>query len=106
VLVPKDPGRWGLLDRLVADARAGRATRIFVVGRLFRFHAPTQILDRTGLYLQLRSSQDIRFDPSDGDGTPGGADSGPHANRRSEGAIMRKIVLTMPRAGHREATPT
>jgi hypothetical protein len=63
VLVPNDAGREDLLDRLVADARARRAMKVFVAGRLFTFHAPTQILDRTGLYLQLRSSQDLRLDP-------------------------------------------
>jgi hypothetical protein len=67
VLVPNDAERGDLLDRLAADARAGRATRIFVAGRLSSFDAPTQILDLTGLYLQLRSSRDIRLDPPDGD---------------------------------------
>jgi hypothetical protein len=66
VLVPNDAGRDDLLARFVADARARRATKVFVTGRLFRFHAPTQMLDRTGLYLQLRSSQDIRLDRQDG----------------------------------------
>ena len=65
VLVPNDPGREKLLGRFVADARARRATKVFVAGRLFRFHAPTQILDRTGLSLQVRSSQDIRLDSPD-----------------------------------------
>jgi hypothetical protein len=51
----------------VADARARRATKLFVTGRLFAFDAPTQTLDRTGLYFQLRSSQNIRFDSPDGD---------------------------------------
>jgi hypothetical protein len=67
VLVPNDAGQEDLLGRLVADARARRATKIFVTGRLFTFHAPTQTLDLTGLYLQLRSSQDIRLDSPDGD---------------------------------------
>jgi len=67
VLVPNDAGREDLLERLVADARARRPTKIFVTGRLFTFPAPTQILDRTGLLLQLRSSQDIRLDPPDRD---------------------------------------
>jgi hypothetical protein len=67
VLVPNDAERGDLLDRLAADARAGRATRIFVAGRLSSFDAPTQILDLTGLYLLLRSSRDIRIDPPDGD---------------------------------------
>lgn len=66
VLVPNDAGREDLLERLVADARAQRATKVFVTGRLFTFHAPMQILDRTGLWLQLRSSQDIRLDRPDG----------------------------------------
>jgi hypothetical protein len=67
VLVPNDAGREDFLERLVADARARRPTKIFVAGRLSTFHAPTQILDRIGLLLQLRSSQDIRLDPPDRD---------------------------------------
>ena len=67
VLVPNDAGRKDLLDHLLADAQARRATKILVTGRLFTFHAPTHILDRSGLYLQLRSSQDIRLDPPDCD---------------------------------------
>ena len=67
VLVPNDPGRDDVLRRLAANARAGRPTKVFVKGRLFTFDAPTQILDLTGLYLQLRSSHDIRLDPPDGD---------------------------------------
>jgi len=67
VLVPNDAGREDLLERFVADARARRATKVFVTGRLFTFHAPTQTADLTGLYLQLRSSQDIRLDRPDGD---------------------------------------
>jgi hypothetical protein len=73
VFVPNDPGRKDLLERFVADARARRVTKVFVTGRLFTFRAPTQILDRTGLYLQLRSSQDIRLDPPDGDWESDGA---------------------------------
>jgi hypothetical protein len=82
VLVPNDPGREDILHRLVADARAQRATKIFVAGRLFTFHAPTQIRGRTGLYLQVRSSQDLRLDRPDGDETPDGAGIGPNAHRR------------------------
>jgi hypothetical protein len=66
VLVPNDAGRDDLLERLAADARAQRATKVFVTGRLFTFDAPMQILGRTGLWLQLRSSQDIRLDRPDG----------------------------------------
>lgn len=82
VLVPNDAGREDLLVRLVADARAGRPTKVFVKGRLFTFHAPTQILDLTSLYLQLRSSQDIRLDPPDGDYKPDGAGVGRKTSRR------------------------
>jgi len=67
VLVPNDAGREDLLEHFVADARARRATKVFVTGRLSTFPAPAQILDRSGLYLQLRSSQDIRLDPPDRD---------------------------------------
>ena len=82
VLVPNDAERGDLLDRLVADARAGRATRIFVTGRLSSFDAPTQILDLTGLYLQLRSSRDIRLDPPAGDRKSDGAGIALNADRR------------------------
>lgn len=67
VLVPNDAWREALLERLVADARAHRATKVFVTGRLFRFHAPMQVLGRTGLWLELGSSQDIRLDRPDAD---------------------------------------
>ena len=67
VLVPNDAGREELLERFVADARARSTTKVFVTGRLFTFHAPTQTLDLTGLYLKLSSSLDIRLDPPDGD---------------------------------------
>ena len=67
VHVLNDSGRDALLRLIVADARAGRPTKVFVTGKMFTFHAPTQTLDLTGLYLQLRSSQDIQLDPPDGD---------------------------------------
>ncbi len=67
VLIANDAGREDLLERFVADARARRATKVFVTGRLFTFHAPTQTRDLTGLYLQVRSSQDILLDLPDGD---------------------------------------
>jgi hypothetical protein len=67
VLVPNDAGRECRLERFVADTRTGRATKVFVTGRLFTFRAPTQTLGLTGLYSRLRSSQDLRFDPPDGD---------------------------------------
>lgn len=66
VLVPNDAGRADLLGRLVADARAGRPTKVFVSGRLFCFDAPTQAADLTGLSLELASSRDIRLAPLPG----------------------------------------
>jgi hypothetical protein len=65
VRVPNDAGRQDLLERFVADARARKATKVFVTGRLSTFPAPAQALDLIGLYLHLRSSQDIRLDPPD-----------------------------------------
>ena len=67
VLVPNDEGRECRLQRFATDARARRATKVFVTGRLFTFHAPTQTLDLTGVYLRLSSSQDIRFNPPSGE---------------------------------------
>jgi len=67
VFVPNDAGRQDRLERFVTDARAGRATRVFVMGRLDTFQAPSQYLKLTGLYLQLSSSQDIRFDLPQGE---------------------------------------
>jgi len=67
VHVPNDVGRDDLLRRFVADARAERPTKVFVTGSMSTFHAPTQALDLTGLYLQLRSSQDIRLESVNGD---------------------------------------
>ena len=82
VHVLNDSGRDALLRLIVADARAGRPTKVFVTGKMFTFHAPTQILDLTSLYLQLRSSQDIRLDPPDGDYKPDGAGVGRKTSRR------------------------
>ena len=67
VLAPNDAGREDLLKRFVADARARRATKVFVTGRLSTFPAPAQILDLTGLSLRLRSSQDVRLDSPEPD---------------------------------------
>lgn len=63
VYIPNDSGRDEILRRWVADARAGKPTPVFVKGRLFTFPAPTQIRTLTGVYLRLRSSRDIRFEP-------------------------------------------
>ena len=63
VHAPNDQGRDDLLRVFAADARAGTPTRIFVEGRLFTFDAPTNTTTLTGLYLKVRSSQDIRSHP-------------------------------------------
>ena len=67
VIVPNDAGRDALLARFAVDARARRATKVYVTGRLSTFHAPAQLLDLIGLDLRLRSSNDIRLAPIDGD---------------------------------------
>lgn len=67
VIVPNDAGRDALLARFAVDARARRATKVYMTGRLSTFHAPAQLLDLIGLDLRLRSSNDIRLDPIDGD---------------------------------------
>ena len=59
VHVPNDQGCDALLKVFVANARAGRPTKVFLKGRLFTFDAPTNTGHLTGLYLELQSSQDI-----------------------------------------------
>ena len=59
VRVPNDPGRDNLLRTFVADAKAGRPTKVFVKGTLHAFDAPTNGITLTGLYLELGSSGDI-----------------------------------------------
>jgi hypothetical protein len=49
VYVPNDAGRVSLLKVFLADAKAGRPTRVFVKGKLFRFDAPTNIATHSGL---------------------------------------------------------
>ena len=61
VHVPNDPGRDDLLKAFVADARAGKPTRVFVKGRIFTFDAPTNVTPLTGLYMELQSSDNIRL---------------------------------------------
>jgi hypothetical protein len=65
VRVPNDPGRDQLLWAFAADARAGRPTRVFVTGRIYAFVAPTNTSTLTGLYLEPRSSREIRLDSAD-----------------------------------------
>lgn len=59
VTVPNDPGRDDLLRAFVADAQAGRPTKVFVTGRLATFDAPSSDRVRTGLMLDVPSSGDI-----------------------------------------------
>jgi hypothetical protein len=59
VHVHSDDGRDELLRRIVADARAGRATRVHVTGRLRLFEAPENLVTRTGLYLESQGSNRI-----------------------------------------------
>jgi hypothetical protein len=63
VHVPNDAKRDELLRIFRADAEAGRPTRVFVTGRLAIFDAPTNAADRTGLVLEMESSQDILLTP-------------------------------------------
>lgn len=59
VHVHSDDERDELLRRIVADARAGRATRVHVTGRLHIFEAPSNLVTRTGLYLESQGSSSI-----------------------------------------------
>lgn len=66
VHVRNDPGRDGLLKAIVADARAGRATKVYVTGTLRSFRAATNMVTRTGLYLEVPGSDGIALDrPAD-----------------------------------------
>jgi hypothetical protein len=62
VQVPNDPGRDAWLKAFLANARAGRPTKVFVKGRIFTFNAPTNMMEHTGLYIELQSSQDIQLE--------------------------------------------
>ena len=62
VNVPNDPGRDDLLKAFLADASAGKPTRVFLKGKLFTFDAPTNAALLTGLSLDLQSSRDILFE--------------------------------------------
>lgn len=67
VHVPNAAGRENLLRRFVADARSRKPTKVFVRGRLLTFEAPNQARVLTGLYLELESSRDIRYEPPEGE---------------------------------------
>jgi hypothetical protein len=63
VHVPNDQGRDDLLKVFLADARAQRPTKVFVEGRIFTFDAPANAIPRTGLYMELQSSDSILLEP-------------------------------------------
>lgn len=64
VHVPNDPGRDELLRAFLADARAGKPTKVFVKGKIFTFAAPANLRRYTGLYMEVQSSRDIGFQPT------------------------------------------
>lgn len=59
VNVASDAGRDDLLRAFVADAQAGRPTKVLVTGRLSTFDAPSSDRVRTGLTMDVQSSNDI-----------------------------------------------
>jgi hypothetical protein len=59
VHVRNDPGRRRLLSAMVADARAGRATKVYVTGTLRTFDAPTNVSKQTGIYLEVDGSSGV-----------------------------------------------
>ncbi len=61
VFVRTDDGRDVLLARIVADARTGRTTKVFVTGTLRTFEAPLNAVTRTGLYLESQGSNQVRL---------------------------------------------
>ena len=63
VYVPNDEGRDDLLKAFAADARAQDPTKVFVLGKIFTFDAPTNGRRLMDLYMELQSSQDILFEP-------------------------------------------
>jgi hypothetical protein len=62
VNVPNEPGRDDLLKAFLADASAGKPTKVFLKGKLFTFDAPTNAAPLTGLSMDLQSSRDILFE--------------------------------------------
>jgi uncharacterized protein len=61
VFVAADPGRDELLKVFLADARAGRSTKVYLEGSLLTFDAPTNGRLLHGLRMELQSSRDIRL---------------------------------------------
>ena len=61
MFVAVDPGRDELLKVFLADARAGRPTKVYLEGSLLTFDAPTNGRLLHGLRMELQSSRDIRL---------------------------------------------
>jgi hypothetical protein len=61
VHVRNDADSQRLLREIVADARAGRATRAYVTGTLRTFDAPTNTVMQTGIYLEVNASSGVRL---------------------------------------------
>jgi hypothetical protein len=57
--VRNDADRHRLLSAIVADARAGRATKVHVTGTLRTFDAPTNVVKQTGIYLEVNGSSGV-----------------------------------------------
>ena len=62
VHVPNDEGRDVLLTRFAAAAATQTPTRVFVTGRLVTFDAPMNTATRTGILLEVQSSDDVLLD--------------------------------------------
>ena len=61
VHVPDDGRRDEVLRAFVANAGAGKPTKVFLSGQLFTFAAPTNARTLTGLYPELQSAEDIQL---------------------------------------------
>jgi uncharacterized protein len=61
VFVAADPGRDKLLKVFLADARAGRPTKVYLEGSLSTFDAPANLRVLHGLRMELQTSRDIRL---------------------------------------------
>ncbi len=65
VYVPNDQMRDEILEVLVSDALEGKPTKVFVTGKLYTFDASMNVTKRVGIYLELESSNGIKFDIPD-----------------------------------------
>ena len=62
VYVPNDVRRDILLRAFMQDARTHRPTKVYLTGQIFTFTMPTNLTTQTGLYMELKSSEDILLD--------------------------------------------